>query len=83
MEPEKHLGVADSKGAGSEAGQAPCCPGLVHLEHSEHWTQELQQWGGGVYHMWLSAPNRVRGLPFVQGAHGVPLENSSQGSAQS
>lgn len=46
MELEKHLGVADSKGVGSEAGRAPRCPGLVHLEHSEHWTQELQQWGG-------------------------------------
>lgn len=64
MEPEKHLGVADSKGAGSEAGQAPCCPGLVHLEHSEHWTQELQQWGGGRLPHVAFSPKQGKGFAF-------------------
>lgn len=69
------------RGTDSEDGGACRCSGPVHWEHSERWTQKLEQWGVGAgYHMWPSAPHRIRGLPFVQGAHGVPLEDSNQGS---
>lgn len=61
---------------GLVAVQDPC------IGSSERWTQKLEQSGVGAgYHVWPSAPHRIRGLPFVQGAPGVPLGVSNQGSA--